>query len=207
MEQIGLLIISIHLSLFDQIGQHGMEREHGVDSFGTEQSDAFQAALGILRQGGNHQDFQRRAVFAECAGRLFKNLRFDKMENLGGAGQPGRAKYIGVPAFDDHNRAFNEDQIRRTQNERHDAALRLWTRVEHEKINVVLLLTTGLADVFATLTNKKFVLFEILAYDAFTNGGHAKNGLMDWWGDGVLGEGTYLQVFAATTSQELLCQT
>ena len=61
-----------------------------------------------------------------------------------------------------------------------------WLDFDITASRVVLLLTTGLADVFATLTNKKFVLFEILADDAFTNGGHREIGLMDLWSDGVV---------------------
>jgi len=46
-------------------------------------------------------DFQRRAVFAECAGPLVKNLRSTNGK-ISGRSQPGGAKIL-VASFDDHN--------------------------------------------------------------------------------------------------------
>jgi len=80
-KQIGFLIVAVHLSLFDQIASMvwtGAQRRF----FGTKQSDACQAACAFWGKA-DHQDFQRRAVFAECAGRLFKNLRSTKWKISG----------------------------------------------------------------------------------------------------------------------------
>jgi hypothetical protein len=45
-------------------------------------------------------------------------------------------------------------------------------RVEHEKINVVILLAARLADVFTMLADEEFVQLEVFADDGFADGTH-----------------------------------
>ena len=86
--------------------------------------------------------------------------------------QPGRAESLSVPAFYDHNRAINKIQIGRFKDER---KLR-WTRfriwIKYKKIDIVIVLSTRLADVFAMLPHQKFAQLKILADNRFADSAH-----------------------------------
>ena len=52
------------------------------------------------------------------------------------------------------------------------ASARLRVGVEHEEVNVVVVLAAGLADVLAMLADEELVQLEILADNGFADSGH-----------------------------------
>src|ERR1035437_1558873 len=78
-----------------------------------------------------------------------------------------------MPAFNDHNGAFDKGQIGGTEHKRERPCRHLRMGVEHEEINVVVLLPVCWADVFAMLAHEEFVQFEVLANNGFADSGHA----------------------------------
>ena len=49
LEQIGLLIVSVHFDLVDQVGQHRVKGNDRVHAFALQQIDALVAGLPVLR--------------------------------------------------------------------------------------------------------------------------------------------------------------
>ena len=125
-----------------------------------------------MGQRGHDQDFYRRAVFAESPSGLLKDFRLDESKDFRLPVQASSAESFSVPTFHDNNCSFDAGKIGRGKDKWQDDSRGLPMGIEDEKINIVVFLAAGLANVLSVLTHKKFVKFEVFADDAFADGGH-----------------------------------
>ena len=172
LQEVGFLIITIGLGVADQVCEHRAKGKHGIDTLGAEQGDALFARLGILRQGGDDQQFQGCAVRPERAHCLLKHARLDKAENFRRFGQASLAENFSMPSFNHHDRSLYSRQVGRGEYERQAAGRRPGVRVQHKEVDFFVVLEPGGRDEFPVLPHQELMQLEVLPDDGFANGGH-----------------------------------
>jgi hypothetical protein len=77
-----------------------------------------------------------------------------------------------MPAFDDYDRTLDNGQVSRAQYKGQRPVGRLGVGIEHEEVNVIVLLPVRLADVFAMLADEELVQLKVFADNGFAYSRH-----------------------------------